>query len=156
MSDQPGSSVIVEQMDIQRIMTRIPHRYPLLMIDRILELEPHERCVGLKCVSIGEPCFQGHFPGHPIMPGILIVESMAQTAAVMVVTSLGSDAQDKLVYFMSVENAKFRRPVTPGDVMRVEVVTRQRRGPVWKFGGVALVDGKRAAEAEFTAMMRDR
>lgn len=144
-----------DEIDINRVMERIPHRYPFIMIDKVIELVPFESAVGLKCVSMGEPHFQGHFPGKPIMPGVLIVESMAQTAAVMVVSSLGPDSEGKLVYFMSVEEAKFRRPVVPGDSMHVHVVKKHQRGPVWKFHGEAKVDGKLCAEATFAAMIRD-
>lgn len=143
-------------IDVVRIMDRIPHRFPFLMIDKIKEVIPYESAVGIKCVSMGEPHFQGHFPGKPVMPGVLIVESMAQTAGVMVVTSLGPESEGKLVYFMSVEDAKFRRPVEPGDTMEVHVVKKQNRGQVWKFRGEARVDGKIVAEATFAAMIRDR
>ncbi len=143
------------EIDINRVMERIPHRYPFIMIDKVVDLVPYESAVGLKCVSMGEPHFQGHFPDKPIMPGVLIVESMAQTAAVMVVSSLGPESEGKLVYFMSVEDAKFRRPVVPGDVMYIHVSKKQQRGPVWKFHGEAKVDGKLCAEATFAAMIRD-
>jgi len=126
------------------------------MIDRIDNVVPYESAVGIKCVSIGEPHFQGHFPGKPVMPGVLIIESMAQTAGVMVVTSLGPESEGKLVYFMSIEEAKFRRPVVPGDRMEVHVVKKQNRGQVWKFRGEARVDGKVVAEATFSAMIRDK
>jgi len=145
-----------KDIDILKVMDRIPHRYPFLMVDRIDELVPNEYAVGVKCVSVGEPHFQGHFPSRPIMPGVLIVESMAQTAGVMVVSSLGPDSEGKLVYFMSVEEAKFRLPVVPGDRMMVHVEKIRNRGPVWKFRGEAKVDGKVCAEAVFSAMIRDR
>jgi 3-hydroxyacyl-[acyl-carrier-protein] dehydratase len=145
-----------ENIDVNRVMERIPHRYPFLMIDRVAEVVPYESAIGIKCVSIGEPHFQGHFPNYPVMPGVLIIESMAQTAGVMVVTSLGPESEGKLVYFMSVEEAKFRRPVVPGDRMEVHVTKKQNRGPVWKFEGRAIVDGNLCAEATFAAMIRDR
>ncbi|MBO6838196.1 MAG: 3-hydroxyacyl-ACP dehydratase FabZ [Alphaproteobacteria bacterium] len=145
-----------KNIDVMRVMDRIPHRYPFLMIDKVREVIPFERAVGIKCVSMGEPHFQGHFPGKPVMPGVLIIESMAQTAGVMVVTSLGPESEGKLVYFMSVEEAKFRRPVEPGDYMEVHVTKKQNRGQVWKFKGEAYVDGKLCAEATFAAMIRDR
>ncbi|WP_421878761.1 3-hydroxyacyl-ACP dehydratase FabZ [Pacificispira sp.] len=145
-----------KNIDVMRVMDRIPHRYPFLMIDKVREVIPYERAVGIKCVSMGEPHFQGHFPGKPVMPGVLIIESMAQTAGVMVVTSLGPESEGKLVYFMSVEEAKFRRPVEPGDYMEVHVTKKQNRGQVWKFKGEAYVDGKLCAEATFAAMIRDR
>ena len=142
-------------LDITRIMRAIPHRYPLLLIDRIVELVPNESAVGLKNVSVNEPFFQGHFPVHPVMPGVLIIESMAQTSAVLVVETLGPQAEGKLVYFMTIENAKFRRPVTPGDQLRIHVAKIRSRSNVWKFGGVARVEGVTVAEATFSAMILD-
>lgn len=146
----------LQDIDIVRAMERIPHRFPFLMIDRIQQVIPNESAIGIKCVSIGEPHFQGHFPGKPVMPGVLIIESMAQTAGVMVVSSLGPESEGKLVYFMSIEEAKFRRPVVPGDRMEVHVHKKQSRGAVWKFSGEAFVDGKVCAQATFSAMIRDR
>ncbi len=142
-------------LDVNRIMKAIPHRYPFLMLDRIVSLTPMEEAVGLKSVSVSEPHFQGHFPVQPIMPGVLIIESMAQTAAVMVVESLGQASTGKLVYFMSLENAKFRKPVVPGDTLYLHVVKTQQRGPVWKFSGIAYVQGEKVADAVFSAMIRD-
>jgi 3-hydroxyacyl-[acyl-carrier-protein] dehydratase len=147
----PADTVI----DIEKIVEMIPHRYPFLMIDRVTDLIPEVSAIGHKNVTINEPHFQGHFPSKPIMPGVLIVEAMAQTAAVLVVHTLGGDTEGKLVYFMSVENAKFRRPVQPGDVIKIHVETKQHRKTVWKFDGVAKVDGKAVAEATFTAMIMD-
>ncbi len=141
--------------DILEIMRMIPHRYPFLMIDRVVEIELDVRAVGIKNVSINEPHFQGHFPRQPVMPGVLIVESMAQTAAVLVVETLEGAAAGKLVYFMSVDEARFRKPIFPGDQIRVEVSKLRNRGPVWKFRGEAKVDGKLMAEAVFTAMIMD-
>ena len=143
-------------IDIEKIVEMIPHRYPFLMIDRVTDLVPEESAVGHKNVTINEPHFQGHFPSKPIMPGVLIVEAMAQTSAVLVVHTLGGDTEGKLVYFMSVENAKFRRPVQPGDVLKIYVNTKQHRKAVWKFDGVAKVDGQVVAEATFTAMIMDQ
>ena len=142
-------------LNIARIMQAIPHRYPLLLIDRIVELVPSTSAVGLKNVSVNEPFFQGHFPVHPVMPGVLIIESMAQTSAVLVVNTLGPQAEGKIVYFMTIENAKFRRPVTPGDQLRIHVTKLRSRGNVWKFSGVARVDGVAVAEATFSAMILD-
>ena len=142
-------------IDIEKIVQMIPHRYPFLMIDRVSDLVPEESAVGHKNVTINEPHFQGHFPSKPIMPGVLIIEAMAQTSAVLVVHTLGGEAEGKLVYFMSVENAKFRRPVQPGDVMKIYVNTKQHRKAVWKFDGVAKVDEQIVAEATFTAMIMD-
>jgi 3-hydroxyacyl-[acyl-carrier-protein] dehydratase len=141
---------------IDRIMEMIPHRYPLLLIDRIVELTPGESAVAIKNVTMNEPQFQGHFPGHPVMPGVLQVEAMAQTAAALVVATMGVEAEGKLVYFMTIENARFRKPVTPGDQLRVEVVKERNRGNVWKFKGQCMLDGKVASEASFSAMIVDR
>lgn len=137
-------------IDIKEIQTLLPHRYPFLMIDRILEIEPGAKAVGIKNVTINEPFFDGHFPGNPIMPGVLIIESMAQVAGIM---AFRSGAQGDSVYFMSIERAKFRKPVVPGDQIRIEITKIQERGNVWRFAGNAIVDGKTVAEAEFTAMV---
>ncbi|HYZ31001.1 MAG TPA: 3-hydroxyacyl-ACP dehydratase FabZ [Crenalkalicoccus sp.] len=146
----------VEAYDIARIMHAIPHRFPFLMVDRVVDVVKGASAVGIKNVSINENFFQGHFPQHPVMPGVLIIESMAQTAAVLVVETLGPSAAGKLVYFMSVENAKFRKPVVPGDQMRIHVVRDRRRGNIWKFTAEAKVDGKAVAEATYAAMILDR
>lgn len=145
-----------EVIDILQIMQAIPHRYPFLLIDRVVEVKKNVSAVGIKNVSANESFFAGHFPNHPVMPGVLIIESMAQTAAVLVVETLGPDAQGKVVYFMSIEDAKFRRPVMPGDQMRVHVAKERNRGNVWKFHGEAKVDGVTVAEATFAAMIMDR
>ena len=145
-----------EVLDIKRIMHAIPHRYPMLMIDKVVDVVPGNSAVGIKNVTVNENFFQGHFPDHPVMPGVLIIESMAQTAAVLVVESLGADAAGKVVYFMTIENAKFRRPVVPGDTLRIHVTKNRHRGNVWKFSGVALVDGVSVAEATYAAMIMDR
>lgn len=146
----------IETFDIAQIMRAIPHRYPFLLVDRIVDVVKGTSAVGLKNVSINENFFQGHFPSHPVMPGVLIVESMAQTAGVLVVETLGSEARGKLVYFLSIDGAKFRRPVVPGDQMRVHVVKERQRGNIWKFRAEAKVDGKVAAEAVISAMILDR
>jgi 3-hydroxyacyl-[acyl-carrier-protein] dehydratase len=148
------SDLDLNQLDITRIMDMIPHRYPILLVDRILELEEGERAVGLKNVTFNEPHFQGHFPGAPVMPGVLIVEAMAQTAAILVVKTLGEEAEGKLVYFMTIDNARFRKPVTPGDSLHIEVTKIRSRGMVWKFKGLATVNGQLVAEATFSAMIR--
>lgn len=140
-------------VDAVGIMRLIPHRYPFLLIDRVGEIEAFHRAVGIKSVTINEPFFPGHFPDHPIMPGVLLIEAMAQTAAVLVVASLGERAAGSPVYFMGIENARFRRPVRPGDQLRLEVVILRSRLGVSKFAGKALVDGQVAAEAEFTAKL---
>ena len=142
--------------DVLRIMEMIPHRYPFLMIDRIVDLKADTSATGIKNVTINEAHFMGHFPRDPIMPGVLIVEAMAQTAAVLVAHTLGPDAEGKLVYFMSVENARFRRPVVPGDRLEIIVTKQRSRGNVWKFEGDARVEGRAVADATFTAMIRDR
>ncbi|MBU6499613.1 MAG: 3-hydroxyacyl-ACP dehydratase FabZ [Rhodospirillales bacterium] len=148
---QPSESR--DTIDIARIMQAIPHRYPFLLIDRVVELVADQSAVGIKNVSVNENFFQGHFPGHPVMPGVLIIESMAQTAAVLVVETLGPEAAGKVVYFMSVEGAKFRRPVVPGDQLRIHVTKERNRGNVWKFHAVARVDGVACAEATYAAMI---
>ncbi len=145
-----------ETIDIARILHAIPHRYPFLMIDRVVDLRRGISAIGVKNVSVNEPFFQGHFPNHPVMPGVLVIEAMAQTAAVLVVETLGPDAAGRVVYFMSVEGGKFRRPVVPGDQLRIHCSRLQNRGNVWKFLGVARVEGAVVAEATYTAMIRDR
>lgn len=142
-------------IDTERLMELIPHRYPFLMIDRITEIVAGASAIGVKNVSINEPHFQGHFPGHAVMPGVLIIEAMAQTAAALVVFTLGAESEGKLVYFMSIENARFRKPVTPGDTMYVHVTKRARRGNIWKFSAEAKVNGDLVAEAVFSAMILD-
>lgn len=142
-------------IDVNRIMEMIPHRYPFLMIDRVKGVIPDHQAVGIKNVTASEPHFQGHFPNHPVMPGVLIVEAMAQTAAVLVVETLGVEAEGKLVYFMSVDNARFRKPVTPGDVLEITVTKLRSRGNVYKFEGKAHADGVLMAEAVFSAMIMD-
>jgi 3-hydroxyacyl-[acyl-carrier-protein] dehydratase len=137
------------------LMKMLPHRYPMLMIDRLEEIVSDHSAVGIKNVTANEPCFQGHFPTRPIMPGVLIIESMAQTAAALVVYSMGGSAEGHLVYFMSIENARFRKLVVPGDTMRVHVERLQKRGNVWKFKGEARVEGVLCAEAVYTAMIVD-
>ncbi|MGP1253029.1 MAG: 3-hydroxyacyl-ACP dehydratase FabZ [Kiloniellales bacterium] len=144
-----------EPADIMSVMRMIPHRYPFLMIDRVVDIQLDRSAVGIKNVSINEPHFQGHFPRQPVMPGVLIIESMAQTAAVLVVETLEGAAAGKLVYFMTVEGARFRKPVVPGDQLRVHVTKVKNRGPVWKFSGEAKVEGTLVAEATFTAMIMD-
>jgi 3-hydroxyacyl-[acyl-carrier-protein] dehydratase len=142
-------------IDIDRVMQLIPHRYPFLMVDRVIDLIPDVSAIGVKQVSIAEPHFQGHFPRKPVMPGVLIIESMAQTAAVLVVETLGPSAEGKLVYFMSVDDARFRRPVVPGDTLYIHVSKDRQRGNVWKFRAEAKVADKVVAEATYAAMIMD-
>jgi len=144
-------------MDISKIMNYLPHRYPFLLVDRILEVEGNKRIVGLKNVTINEPFFQGHFPGHPIMPGVLIIEAMAQVGGMLLMSHFeGQNIDDKVVYFMSLDNVKFRRPVVPGDQIRFELEMLQFRGKTCKMKGVGYVDGQVVAEAEMMAMVTDR
>ncbi|HSU07307.1 MAG TPA: 3-hydroxyacyl-ACP dehydratase FabZ [Acetobacteraceae bacterium] len=146
----------IDVVDIARIMHAIPHRYPFLLIDRVVDVVRGRSAVGIKNVSVNESFFQGHFPNHPVMPGVLIIESMAQTAAVLVVQTLGPQAAGKVVYFMSIEGAKFRRPVVPGDQLRIHVLKERNRGNVWKFHAIARVDEVSVAEATYAAMIMDR
>ena len=140
--------------DMAQIQTLLPHRYPFLLVDKVVSIDYEKRTiVATKNVSINEPFFQGHFPSHPVMPGVLIVEAMAQTSGVLVVETLGERARGKLVYFMSIENCKFRRPVGPGDQLRITVTKERQRGNVWKFNCVARVEGVTVAEAVVTAMI---
>jgi 3-hydroxyacyl-[acyl-carrier-protein] dehydratase len=142
-------------LDIRRVMAALPHRYPMLLIDRVEELIPHKSIVCIKAVTVNEPFFQGHFPARPIMPGVLLVEAMAQASGVLAVESLGLSGAGKLVYFMAIDEAKFRRPVEPGVLLRIEVELTHDRGSICKFAGRALVDGKVSAQAKFTAMISD-
>ena len=143
------------RIDVRRIMEMIPHRHPFLMIDKVVDIVANECATGIKLVSINENYFQGHFPARPVMPGVLIIEAMAQTAAVLVVHTFGPESEGKLVYFMSVDNARFRRPVFPGDRLDVHVVKQRNRGNVWKFEGRAKVGANLMAEAVFAAMILD-
>ena len=149
-SEQKGKSLAID-----RIMEMIPHRYPFLMIDRVDDVIANESAVGIKNLTINESYFQGHFPGQAVMPGVLIIEAMAQTAAVLVVETLGPKSEGKLVYFMSVEHARFRKPAGPGDTLHVHVRKLHNRRNVWKFKGEARVDGTLVAEATYAAMILD-
>ena len=154
MSEQPASAAN-GPLDIKRVMAALPHRYPMLLVDRIESLDPDKGIVAIKAVTINEPFFQGHFPARPIMPGVLIVEALAQAAGVLAVEALGLAGSGKLVYFMAIDGAKFRQPVEPGVLLRLEVEFVQKRATVCKFAGRATIDGKLAAEANFTAMIAD-
>jgi len=142
-------------LDITGIQSILPHRYPFLLVDKILEMEPKKRIIGIKNVSINEPYFQGHFPGKPIMPGVLILESMAQTGGLLLLQEI-ADRESKLLYFVAIDNARFRRPVVPGDQLRLEMKVVAWRGNLCKLDGLATVDGALVAEATLMCMMADR
>ena len=152
---ETGGSAATGPLDVRRVMAALPHRYPLLLVDRVESLDPDSGIVAIKAVTMNEQFFQGHFPGRPIMPGVLIVEALAQAAGVLAVESLGLAGTGKLVYFMAIEGAKFRAPVEPGVLLRLEVEFVQKRPSVCKFAGRAKIDGKVVAEANFTAMIAD-
>ena len=145
----------LKSADIDLIQRILPHRYPFLLVDKVVDIDGYQSAKGIKNVTMNEPHFQGHFPGTPIMPGVTIVEAMAQTTGVMVGVALDLADKDLLIYFMAIDKCKFRRKVVPGDVLEMKVETTRGKpgGKVWKFKGVATVDGEMAAEAEFTAMM---
>ena len=154
MSENADNAVI-GPLDIRRVMAALPHRYPMLLVDRVEQIVPDRSITAIKAVSMNEGFFQGHFPGRPIMPGVLIVEALAQAAGVLAVESLGLADSGKLVYFMAIEGAKFRTPVEPGCLLQLDVEFVQKRASVCKFAGKASVNGKLAAEANFTAMIAD-
>jgi beta-hydroxyacyl-ACP dehydratase FabZ len=143
-------------IDVQGVMDVLPHRYPFLFVDRIIELEEGKRIVGIKNVTFNEPFFQGHFPGEPVMPGVLIIEALGQTAGVLAFRAMGKEAEGKGVYLMSINRVKFRRPVVPGDQLRLELDVVKHRGMIWAFQGKALVDDQVAVEAEIMATIMDK
>ncbi|MEI7705502.1 MAG: 3-hydroxyacyl-ACP dehydratase FabZ [Deltaproteobacteria bacterium] len=151
MSDKPAPL-----MDVTAIQATLPHRYPFLLVDRVLSMESMKKLVAVKCVTINEPFFNGHFPGHPVMPGVLILEALAQAAGLLVKSSMTEDTSEKVTYLMAIDNARFRKPVVPGDRLELHVEVVKQKGPIWKTKGVAMVDGGVAAEADFMAMLVDR
>lgn len=155
MSEETPAAATLGTADIARVMRLLPHRYPFLMIDRIIDIDGDKSATGIKNVTINEPCFQGHFPGFPVMPGVLLIEGIAQTAGAICVAALGETYEPRIVYFMSIDRAKFRRPVVPGDCVHFHVRKIRNRGPVWRFHGDAKVDGTLVAEAEVSAMIID-
>lgn len=155
MTDQFTTNPELPSYDINGIKELIPHRYPFIMIDKIVNIVEGQSILGIKNVTNNEPFFPGHFPNHPVMPGVLIVEAMAQSAACLVVHTMGEAARGKVVYFMSIEEAKFRKPVVPGDVLRIYCEAQKSRGNVWKFKGIATVDGVKVAESTYSAMIMD-
>ncbi len=148
-----GSAAPPIDIDIAEILRRIPHRYPFLLVDKAEDYRPHQSIIGIKCVTVNEPFFVGHFPGNPVMPGVLIVEAMAQTGAVLMSKSLNADVSGKTIMFIAVDSARFRQPVRPGDVLRMHVEVLRHRSDVFKFRGRAMVNDKLAAQAEFAAMV---
>jgi 3-hydroxyacyl-[acyl-carrier-protein] dehydratase len=150
-----GNETMELTLDVEQIKKLLPHRAPFLFVEKLTDIRPNESAVGYKAVSYNEPHFHGHFPEFAVMPGVLIVEAMAQTAGALVVHSLGLTRGNRTVYFMTIDKARFRRPVKPGDLLRIPVRALRRRGPVWKFEGQAYVDGELCAEAEFGAMIAD-
>ena len=153
MSDETAASEAGISIDIAEILRRIPHRYPFLLVDRAEAYVPHKSIVGIKCVTMNEPFFQGHFPENPVMPGVLIIEAIAQTGAVLMSKTLDADVEGKTIFFMSMDDVRFRSPVRPGDVLRMPVEVLRARSDVYKFRGQAFVGDKLAAQVEFAAMV---
>ncbi|MFZ5471117.1 MAG: 3-hydroxyacyl-ACP dehydratase FabZ [Myxococcota bacterium] len=143
-------------MDHMEIQNLLPHRYPFLLVDRVIELVPNQKLVALKNVTVNEPFFQGHFPGHPVMPGVLVLEALAQGCALLAYKSMGVDPKEKVTYLMGIDGARFRKPVVPGDRLQLEVEVVKQKGAIWKMKGVALVDGVKVSEAEFLATVVDK
>ncbi len=155
MDMSEGEKKTLDSADIMRIMELLPHRYPFLMVDRIVDMDGDNSAVGIKNVSANEPHFMGHFPNQPVMPGVLLIEGMAQTAGALCVHSRGDSGTPKLVYFMTIDKVKFRKPVLPGDQVRYHMTKIRNRTNIWKFEGVAMVDDTKVAEAEISAMLVD-
>jgi 3-hydroxyacyl-[acyl-carrier-protein] dehydratase len=155
MTDKSTTGEALGTADIARVMKLLPHRYPFLMVDRMYDMKGDESCIGVKNVTINEPFFQGHFPQYPVMPGVLIIEGLAQTAGALCVSTIDENYHAELVYFMGIDNAKFRKPVLPGDQLHYHVTKVRNRGRVWRFRGVAKVNGQVVAEAEISAMLAD-
>ncbi len=151
MSEKPGYL-----MDINAIEAILPHRFPFLLVDRVLSMEPMKKLVAVKCVTVNEPFFAGHFPGHPVMPGVLLLEAMAQAAGLLAKGSMTEDTTNKVTYLMAIDNARFRRPVVPGDRVELHVEIVKQKGAIWKTKGTAMVDGEVVAEADYMAMLVDR
>lgn len=156
MTDAAADKQALPAVGIQELMQLLPHRAPMLLIEKMTDIVPNVSATGVKAVSVNEPYFAGHFPGQPIMPGVMIIEAMAQTAGALVMFSQSMQAHDKIVYFMAVEKARFRHPVVPGDLLLLPVKLLKARAPVWRFAGEAYVNGKLCAEAEFTAMIANK
>ena len=155
MNETPTEKKALGSADISRVMKLLPHRFPFLLVDRLIEMDGDERCIGIKSVTINEPFFQGHFPGFPIMPGVLIIEGLAQTAGALCVSNLDTTYKPQLVYFMGIDRAKFRKPVLPGDQLHYHVRKIRSRGKAWRFYGEAKVNGQVVAEAEVSALILD-
>lgn len=155
MNDMTTKKTELGTADIARVLQLLPHRYPFLMLDRMYDMDGDESCVGVKNVTINEPFFQGHFPAFPVMPGVMIIEGIAQTAGALCVSNLGENYRADLVYFMGIDKAKFRKPVLPGDQLHFHIRKLRSRGRVWRFAGEAKVNGSVVAEAEISAMLAD-
>lgn len=156
MTDTPHTPTSLDTVDIQKILEFLPHRYPFLLVDRIIEMDGDRSGIGIKNVTANEPQFMGHFPGRPIMPGVLIIEGIAQTAGAMCIAAMPPKPVTPLVYFMTIDKTKFRKPVTPGDRLEYHVTKLRQRGAIWKFAAVAKVDGAKVAETEISAMIMDQ
>ena len=156
MTETAPTKKVLPSVDVQQLMELLPHRYPFLLVDRIIEMDRDQSGIGIKNVTINEPFFQGHFPTYPVMPGVLIVEAMAQTAGALCVHHAGKTNIPQIVYFLGIDNAKFRKPVVPGDQLHLHVKKERSRGPVWRFSCEAKVNGRTVAEADISAMIVDR